>query len=418
MSLLRSSMYSMVQTVVRLGLGLVNTKIAAVFLGPVGVGLYGQFWSLFGAVSGPLVAPVATVLTRSIASAEEDQLRKQFVGQTIRLSFMLGIGLIIGIIPFAGLLSEWLFFSRKYEIQVVFAAVALLPLFLNTTLSATARGHKWFGSLTVSELLVALSGTLAVATLIPWLGIRGAFWSVALAPFIASVFLLIQYRHSGWLGRVFHRHGDRTFRRDFLHFFTSALITTTTIAVVPILIRNGIAHQIDQAHVGYWQAGSRLSDLYMTVFASLFAMHYLPRFAEIKTGSEIQAVLLHGARILVPVIIGGALLIYLLLDIMVPLLFTPAFLPLKQIMGWQLAGVVLHAVAWYVRYVMVARGMAWWVAATDIVFSLVWLGLALALLPVFGLVAVSMAYFFRYLLDLVYSIWKCRRVIQDMDALT
>lgn len=409
-------MYSMVQTAVRLGLGLVNTKIAAVFLGPVGVGMYGQFWSLFGAVSGPLVAPVATVLTRSIASAEDDELRRRFIGQTIRLCFLLGIAIIIGMIPFAGVLSEWLFFSREYELQVIFAAVALLPLFLNTTLSATARGYKLLGSLTVSELLVALSGTLAVVMLIPWLGIEGAFWSVALAPFIASVFLLVQYRNSGWLARVFQLQGDRKFRKDFLHFFGSALITTTTIAVVPILIRNGIANQIDLEHVGYWQAGSRLSDLYMTVFASLFAMHYLPRFAEIKVGSEILAVLLHGARILIPVIAGGALLMYLLLDILVPLLYTPEFLPLKQIMGWQLAGVVLQAVAWYVRYVMVARGMAWWVAATDIVFSLVWLGLAMALLPLFGLVAVSMAYFFRYLLDLVYSTWKCQRVIQEMDA--
>ncbi|MDO9196986.1 oligosaccharide flippase family protein [Rhodoferax sp.] len=414
MSLFKSVIHSLTQTAARLGLGLVNVKIAAVFLGPTGVGLYGQFWSLFGVFSGPLVAPIATVLTREMARAENAEKQQQLIGQTIRLSFLLGLLIVAVTIPLAGSISEWLFQSREYELQVAFAALALLPVFLNTTFSAAARGTRKLKALTITELLVALSGTITVAAMIPRWGIHGAFWSLVLSAALASLLLLVQYRNSGWLAQLFSLRSNDNFRRDFLHFFASAIITATTIAIVPIFLRNAIAAQLDLEHVGYWQAGARLADLYFSLFSALFAMHYLPRFSEIRSKKEMLGELQRGGRIMAPIIAGGAVVLYLLLDVVVPLIYTSQFLPLKQIMGWQLAGVVMQATAWYLRYVMVAKGFTWWVAATDIGFSLLWLFMALGLLPHFGLAAVSIAYFMRYLLDALYSAWKCRKVINGL----
>ncbi|UCV05491.1 oligosaccharide flippase family protein [Dechloromonas denitrificans] len=411
MSLLRASIHSLVQTAARLGLGLLNVKIAAIYLGPVGVGLYGQFWSLFSVFSGPLVAPIATVLTREIARIDDTAKRQQLVGEAIRLSFLIGVFLTALTIPWAGEISVWLFHSREYALQVVFAALALLPVFFNTTFIATARGTRRLKSLTVSELLIALSGTISAVIMIPLWGIHGAFWSLALSATLASLLLLVQYRNSGWLAQFLSLRSDENFRRNFLHFFASSIITATTIAVVPILLRNAIASQLDLEHVGYWQAGTRLADLYFSVFSALFAMHYLPRFAEIHSRKEMRSELQRGGTRIIPVVMVGALLIYFLLDLLIPLLYTAEFLPLKQIMGWQLAGVVMQATAWYIRYVVVAKGFTWWVAATDIGFSLMWLGMAVVLLPFFGLAAVSMAYCLRYVLDTLYSIVKCRQVI-------
>lgn len=416
MKLLRSMAHAAGQTATRLILGLVNVKLAAVFLGPAGVGLYGQFWSLVGLMSGPLVAPISTVLTREVARNPEMERQQSLVGQTLRLSFFLGCAVTLVIVPFAPTLSHWLFFSADYGLEIILVAFALLPMFFNTTMIATARGRKELAAITVSELLVALAGTIAVAVMIPIWGLRGAFWSVAAAPFAAALFLLIQYRTRPWFAKLISVAGDPAFKRDFLRFFGSSLVTASTVAAAPILIRNGIAAQLDMDHVGYWQAGTRLSDLYFSVFATLLALHYLPRFAEIRKGSEIFGELKRGAIILGPLVSCGALLIFLLLDPLVHLLYTAQFLPLEQIMGWQLAGVVLQGAAWYVRYVMVAQGMVWWIAATEVGLTSFWLLLSLALLPQFGLVAVSMAYFARYLIDLLYSSWKCRQVIRSMDG--
>ncbi len=414
MSLLRSSFHSLIQTAARLGLGLVNVKIAAIYLGPVGVGLYGQFWSLFGVFSGPLVAPIATVLTREIASIDDTEKRQRLIGEALRLSFLIGLFITAVTIPFAGTISEWMFHSREYSLQVVFAALALLPVFFNTTFIATARGTRRLKSLTVSELLIALSGTISAVVMIPLWGVHGAFWSLASSAALASILLLIQYRNSGWLAQLLSFKSDPNFKRNFLHFFASSIITATTIAVVPILLRNAIAEQLDLEHVGYWQAGTRLADLYFSVFSALFAMHFLPRFAEIHSRTEMRTELQRGGSRIIPVVAIGALAIYFLLDLLVPLLYTAQFLPLKQIMAWQLAGVVMQATAWYIRYVVVAKGHTWWVAATDIGFSLFWLGLSIILLPQFGLGAVSMAYFLRYVLDTLYSIVKCRQVITGL----
>jgi O-antigen/teichoic acid export membrane protein len=411
MSLLRASLHSLIQTAARLGLGLLNTKIAAVYLGPVGVGLYGQFWSLFGVFSGPLVAPIATVLTREVARTDCLETRQILVGESIRLSFLIGLFLTALTLPWAEEISGWLFHSPDYALQVSFAALALLPVFFNTTLIATARGMRRLKALTVSELLVALAGTISAVVLIPGWGIQGAFWSLVLSGTLASLMLLIQYRHSGWLAQLFARHGEPRFRREFLHFFASSIITASTIAVVPILLRNAIAAQLDLTQVGYWQAGTRLADLYFSLFSALFAMHYLPRFAEIEHRQEMRSELRKGASRIIPVVAAGALLIHSLLDWLIPLLYTPQFLPLKQLMGWQLAGVVMQATAWYIRYVIVAKGHTWWVAATDIGFSILWLGLSIALLPAFGLAAVSIAYFLRYAIDAIYSLLKCHQVI-------
>lgn len=416
MKLLRSMAHAAGQTASRLVLGLINVKLAAVFLGPAGVGLYGQFWSLVGLISGPLVAPISTVLTREVARSPETERQQSLIGQTLRLSFLLGLAVTLSIVPFAATLSEWLFFSADYALEVILVSAALLPVFFNTTMIAAARGRKELASISVSELLVASAGTLTVAIMIPIWGLRGAFWSVAAAPFAAALFLLIQYRSRPWFAKLLGVVGDPTFKRDFLRFFGSSLITASTVAVAPILIRNGIAARLSIDHVGYWQAGTRMSDLYFSVFATLLALHYLPRFSEIRHGSEILGELRRGAMILGPLVSCGALLIFLLLDPLVRLLYTAQFLPLEQIMGWQLAGVVLQGAAWYVRYVMVAQGMVWWIAATEVGLTAFWVLLSLTLLPEFGLAGVSMAYFTRYLIDLLYSSWKCRQVIRSMHG--
>lgn len=414
MSLFRASMHSLVQTATRLGLGLINVKVAAVYLGPVGVGLYGQFWSLFGVLSGPLVAPIATVLTREIASHDDRERQQILTCQAIRLSFLIGLTLITLSLPFAGHISEWLFQSNEYTLQVIFAAVALLPVFLNTTFIATARGTRQLKKLTISELLIALSGTLCTIVAIPLWGIHGAFFSLTMSATLGSILLLIQYRNSGWLAQLFSFRDAPDFRRNFLHFFATSIVTATTIAIVPIFIRNEIANQLGPDNVGYWQAGIRLSDLYFSIFSALFAMHFLPRFAEISSRNEMRTDLWHSAIRIIPIAAFGALLIYLLLDLLVPMLYTYEFLPLKQIMGWQLAGVVIQTCAWHIRFVVVAKGHTWWVASTDIVFSALWLVMTVALLPLFGLTAVSMAYCLRYTLDMLFSILKCRQVISEL----
>jgi PST family polysaccharide transporter len=187
------------------------------------------------------------------------------------------------------------------------------------------------------------------------------------------------------------------------------LTSTLTVPVSYMLIREYLVNKLGLEAAGYWQASWKISEVYLMLITSTLSVYYLPRIAEIRDPAELKREIFSVYKIAMPLVIIGAATIYLLRDLIIHLLFTPDFMPMKELFLWQVLGDVLKIGAWIISYVMLGRSMVRIYVMTEIIFSLSFIALTWLLVRQSGLVGVSMAYavnYALYWLGMGYIVWN------------
>ncbi|WPN48574.1 hypothetical protein [Pseudomonas sp. P8_241] len=175
-----------------------------------------------------------------------------------------------------------------------------------------------------------------------------------------------------------------------------ALTTALSVPMSHILIRNYLSVQFGLEAAGYWEALWRLSSAYLMVVTTTLGVYYLPRLSELKTYHEIRQEILQGYKIILPVAALCGLLIYMLRDLIIILLFTRDFAPMRELFAWQMIGDTLKIGSWILAYMMLGKAMFKAFIASEIVFSLTFYLLTVYLTGWFGFVGVSWAHAINY----------------------
>jgi PST family polysaccharide transporter len=82
---------------------------------------------------------------------------------------------------------------------------------------------------------------------------------------------------------------------------------------------------------------------------------------------------------------------------------------MKDLFLVQLIGDVLKIASWIVGNMMLAKAMTKVYVFSEIVFSLLLVGLALALVPKYGVLGFCLAHMIHYLIHLIFNIYIFRR---------
>jgi PST family polysaccharide transporter len=189
---------------------------------------------------------------------------------------------------------------------------------------------------------------------------------------------------------------NRPALRELSGFGLMGLTSALTVPISYMLIRDHLAMDLGLTAAGYWQASWKISEIYLMLVTTTLSVYYLPRLAEIRTAPELKAEIVKVYRFVLPVVVVGALTIFLLRDFIIHTLFTPDFMPMRELFPWQLAGDVIKIGSWILGYIMLGRAMVRFFVITEIVFSISFVLLSWLLVGIFGLVGVSMAYAINY----------------------
>jgi PST family polysaccharide transporter len=114
-----------------------------------------------------------------------------------------------------------------------------------------------------------------------------------------------------------NRHALRALSGFGLMGLTSAL----TMPVTFMLIRGHLANNLGLTAADYWQAPWKISEIYLM----LVVVYSLPRLAEIRTAPELKSEIIKVYRFVMPIVVVGAVTIFLLRDFIIHTLFTPDF---------------------------------------------------------------------------------------------
>ena len=421
MSLVKTSLLNGIAVLVKVASALVLNKILAVYVGPAGYAVIGQFQNAVSIVVSLAGGVVATGVTKATAQHFDDEAKQHAIWQTA-IRFSLGASVIAAIVLLlmGNSLAQWLLHRADMFSVFVWLSLTLPAMAANNLLLAIVNGKKEVGIYVMANIIGSLISMLVTGLLAFYFGLYGTLVAFTINPAIVLLATAaIVVRRDWFKVKFLWGQTNRLALRELSGFGLMGLTSALAVPVTFMLVRDHLAIKLGLPAAGYWQASWKISEIYLMLVTTTLSVYYLPRLAEIRTAHELKTEIFKVYRLVMPIVIIGAIAIYVLRNFIINTLFTQDFLPMREIFSWQLAGDVLKIGSWVLAYVMLGRSMVKIYVMSEIIFSSSFVLLSWVLVDYFGLVGVSMAYAINYLLywgGMAYLIRNEMRQMKGIEA--
>lgn len=414
--ILRSSSIIGGASVINILVGLLRMKVAALVLGPAGVGLVGLLQQLMGTASTIAGMGMSNAGTRQIAEAagHEDRATIAAAQRALLWATM--------VLALAGALVLWLFRAPLASLilddagkaePVGWLAVGVALSVAAGSQGAILNGLRRIGDLARISILSALISTLAaVPALLVW-G-EQAIMVLLLAPPIASFIFGHLY-----VARLPKEDLPPTSVSDLkpqwsaLLKLGSALMLSGLVATAgQLAVRTLVQKELGAESLGYFTAAWTLSVTYIGFVLGAMGTDYYPRLTAVIHDKE-TANRLVNEQTEVALLLAGPVFIAMmgLAPWIIELLYSEAFAPAAEILRWQILGDILKIISWPLGFILLASGAGKTFILTESLGTGVFvLGVALGL-PLFGVAATGMAFLALYLILLPLVWWLGGRLI-------
>jgi PST family polysaccharide transporter len=412
MSLVKTGLLNGIAVVVRVVSGLLLNKILAIYVGPSGYAVIGIFQNSVTIIVNLAGGVIANGVTKYTAEHQNNELKQHAVWRTaMKLSLYASAVVAVFIFILRDWLSEELLYSHDLPNLFIWLAFTLPAMAVNTILVAIINGKKKVWTYVILNIIGSITGLIFISSLSYFYGLYGALIAFTISPAVVLLSTIILLYRQDWIKiKYFYGNLDSPVTKKLLNFGLMGVISSITMPLALIIIRDQLVATLGMESAGYWQACWKISEMYLMLITSTLAVYYLPRIAEIKDPNELGIEIIKVYKVVLPVAIIGAIMIFIMKDYFIEILFTDKFLPMRELFGWQLFGDVLKIGSWILSYVMLGRAMVKFYIATEIIFSALFIFLSFILIKKIDLIGVPIAYCINYIFY-----WICMGLIVKYD---
>lgn len=411
--LLGITVMSGVMTLVKIGIGFIIAKLIALYTGPAGMALLGQLQSLVTGVNGIANAPTSTGIVKYTAENSDSYDKcSPWWRASMYYTFIITLCSAPLLIFFSNNIAEWVFHDTGYQWIVIISVLTLPVTSFGTAIISVLNGLQNYKFYILTGLFSAvLSGVIISIMIVLW-GIKGALIAASLQYVIISMIAFaINFRQawmklSYWIGKT-----DYQAKKNIFEFVLMTAISSVIIPIALIFIRNALVTHAGWDSAGQWQAVWKISEVYLGVLTMALSVYYLPKLASLKSADEIKSEINSVVLFVLPVIVLAALLIYFLRDYVIAILFTPEFLPARDLFAIQLAGDVIKVISWLYAYPMLAKKATKYFISTEIFFGVTWVLLSVYFIEKYGVSGANIAYVVNYIMYFLVVFFNLKRVI-------
>lgn len=397
MNLLKTSLLSGIATLVRIFTGVIVTKFIAIILGPSGVAIIGQLQSLMNLVmllAGDFLKTAVVKYTAEYGkNANEQHYKLWSSALEVILIFSLVVSAVLFI--FSKDLSLYFFKDSQFKIVLKVLSFSLTFFTLNTFILSILNGLREIKEYILINILINVISLFFVCILSYFFSLKGALIAYATNQSIVLLITLLLVRNEKWFKykNFVRKNIDRLYQYKKLLYFS--IITFTAIAssnLSMVYIRNLLIDSLSTKEAGLWQALWVVSQLSMTLITTSLATYLLPALSSLNTKDLINKELKNSLKLLLPVAIGTAVLMFILRDLIILVLYTKEFLEMRDLFLWQLVGNVVKLVGWLFGFVLVSRGMIKYTTSTELAFAFIWCLLTTVLVREYGIIGAIYAF--------------------------
>ncbi|HCT6521710.1 TPA: O125 family O-antigen flippase, partial [Escherichia coli] len=187
-------------------------------------------------------------------------------------------------------------------------------------------------------------------------GMRGAL--IAVVSNQAILFFVTFFYSKKYLREYYVNNCNRIDISILKRIIIFSLMTVTSAILVPVstlYVRNEIITSINIEYAGLWDAVNRISSVYLMLITTTLGVYFFPRFSSASNRSELLNEIKVCYLYLVPLVCISSVLMYTFRGLIVNILFTHEFVPIVDVIVYQLIGDFFKIIAWVLGYLLISK---------------------------------------------------------------
>ena len=411
--LFKTSFFNGIAQVIRILTNVVSNKIVAVYLGPAGIALLGQFSNFTSIIMSFASFGINNGVAKYTSEYYDDESKRKSILSTGL--FITGIATLITaliVFIFRKYFCERLLHTQEYvSIFTIFSGTLIL-FSLNAFLGSVLNGYKENKKLITTNIISALVGLVVAIVLVITYGVYGALLGIILSQSLIFFVTIFWVTSSKWFNlQNFTQKFDKKSFIKLIKFSAMTFVSMFFVTFIQLQIRTYIISHISLQDAGCWQGVIKVSDIYLSFITSTLGLYYLPRLSEIKDNHELKKEILKGYKFLLPLTIFSSLLIYLLKDYVIIGLFSKEFQGMSSLFLFQLIGNIFKIGMWLLGFVIIAKAMVKLFIFIEITSGVLYYSLTILFVNKFGVVGATYSYCLNYFLYWVVTAMIFRKVL-------
>ncbi len=384
--------------VLKIGIGLITSKILAIFVGPSGMALIGNLRNFLTSLESISTLGFQNGIVKYTAENEKNKIELQKIVSTVFIT-LIGIGLFLSCILFftASYWNEKIF-GNNSEYLIVFKILAfVLPTYgLSIFFISVINGLGRFKKVITINIIGNIVGLLTSVFLILQFKTTGALMAIVIAPtLLFFVTLYLVQKEIQFFQFIKSDTFDFKILKNLSSYSLMTLVSSVFGPLVFLAIRNHIIQDLGIEQAGYWETITRISTYYLMFVSTILSVYFLPKLSKAQNNQETKSVFLQYYKYVLPVFVFALSLLYFIRFFVVQLLFTKEFLPVTDLFFWQLLGDILKVCALILGYQFFAQKNTSAFIITELFsFSVFYAG-SLYFIKLFQIEGVVIAYAFQ-----------------------
>jgi PST family polysaccharide transporter len=368
--MLNSSFFTSIGTLIGFISGFVVTKVVAIYLGPGGIAVIGQFQNFVAINTSFASGGIQQGVVKYLAEfREQEDMKSVILTTSIRMTllFALATGTVIT------LFSEWfaisLFNGDDYQYVIQLFGLTIVLFGLNTFLISILNGTGEIKKLVAINILTNLFSLFVSSLSAYFYGLGGALVAIAMSQSVVFFISVFFVRSSIWFQtKLFNYKFDKRYCLKLLEYTLMTVFGAVLIPLVNIWIRNHIIKELSLEQAGYWDSILKISTAYLGLITTSLSIYYLPKLSNLSDRLLIRREIINGYKVITPILIVMITTIYFLREYIILLLYSSEFLEMKILFFPQLLGDFFKIMSWLLSFLMLAKAMTKLFLTTQVVF--------------------------------------------------
>ncbi|HYZ82793.1 MAG TPA: O-antigen translocase [Bryobacteraceae bacterium] len=387
-------------SVANIVIGMIRTKVLAIFLGPAGFGLFGLYGSIVDVAQSVAGLGVNSSGVRQIADAvgSGDPDRVARTAAVLRhVSVILGLLGASVLVVFSRQISTLTFGNTEHAAGISLLAAAVLFREISAAQGALVQGMRRIADLAKLSVLGAVFGVLISIPIVYFLRERGV------APSLVGV-AAMSILTSWWYSRKIKTRATTLTHSQLKHetaalvklgfaFMASGLMMMGSAYVVRIII----VHKLGLNATGLYQSSWTLGGLYIGFVLQAMGADFYPRLTA-RAADHIACNRMVNEQAQVGMLLGGpgVLATLTFAPVVITLFYTAEFEAAVGLLRWISLGGILRAINWPLGFIILAKGEQSLFFWSELAWTTVNVGLTWILIEAIGLDGAGIAFFGAY----------------------
>ena len=325
----------------KIGIGLIMSKVFAIFIGPIGMALIGNLRIFLTSLETISILGFQNGIVKYVAENYKDKEKIKNIIVSVFISLLVIIFILSGLLYFFADFWNDNIFGNDFEYSFVFKFLALaLPWYaISVFLLAILNGLSKFKKVIWVNIIGNLIGLVISVLMVLQFKVFGALLAIIITP--ALLFFVTFYfvrKEIDLLGIIKLNLFDFQIIKKLSSYSLMALISSVLGPFVFLAIRTNVIQNLGLVQVGYWEAMTRISTYYLMFVSTILTVYYLPKLAIAQNSKETKKVFWSFYKSILPVFCLGLFIIYFSRFFIIQILFTKEFLPVSSLFFWQLLG--------------------------------------------------------------------------------